>query len=369
MPSRPTRTRAVLLALTLLTAAGPAVPAAASAAALSPAGTSTATPAATAPGVTASLAPVASPASGADGLARNVATIRSATPAQVFAGGPYVQPDSVAAQEATKLAGTGSAEDAAAARTIARYPVAIWLAASYDEAVLTKVVQRALDGAEAQGRTPVFVTYRIPGRDCGGHSGGGSTDDAAYRAWNQRLADRLAGHRAVVVVEPDALAHLSNCPALAAGREATLAAAVDQFALAGVPAYLDAGHSNWVRPDVMAQRLVAAGVGHARGFSTNVSNYRTTTAERAYGDAVSAATGGARYVVDTSRNGRGWQGSWCNPAGAGLGAAPAVTDGRTAFDAQLWIKTPGASDGPCNGGPAAGRWFASYAVALVRLQA
>ncbi|WP_367651855.1 hypothetical protein [Curtobacterium sp. MCPF17_052] len=29
------------------------------------------------------------------------------------------------------------------------------------------------------------------------------------------------------------------------------------------------------------------------------------------------------------------------------------------------MKTPGLSDGSCNGGPAAGQWWESYALALV----
>ena len=315
------------------------------------------------------LAPVALPAAGEAGVTANAARIRAASPAQVFAGGPYVQPDGVAAKAATQLAAEGRATEAEAARTIARYPVAIWLGGWYDDAMLVKTIQRTLTAAERTGTTPVFVTYDIPGRDCGGHSAGGQADPAAYLARNQLVASTLAGHRAVVVVEPDALGHISNCPALAASREATLAAAVTAFTAAGVPSYLDAGNENWVKPAVMAERLRAAGVDRARGFSTNVSNYYPLAGERAYGDALSRLTGGARYVVDTSRNARGWLGTWCNAVGAGLGAPPAASDGSTAFDAQLWIKTPGASDGPCGGGPAAGTWFPAYAVALVRNRA
>ena len=33
---------------------------------------------------------------------------------------------------------------------------------------------------------------------------------------------------------------------------------------------------------------------------------------------------------------------------------------------NLWIKTPGESDGECHGGPAAGAWWPTYALGLAR---
>jgi len=40
--------------------------------------------------------------------------------------------------------------------------------------------------------------------------------------------------------------------------------------------------------------------------------------------------------------------------------------GQALVDAYLWIKTPGESDGTCNGGPKAGQWWADYALGLAR---
>jgi endoglucanase len=70
--------------------------------------------------------------------------------------------------------------------------------------------------------------------------------------------------------------------------------------------------------------------------------------------------------VDTSRNGRGPApgGAWCNPPGRGLGTPPTAATGNAEVDAYLWVKHPGQSDGTCNGGPAAGGWWASYALEL-----
>jgi endoglucanase len=291
-------------------------------------------------------------------------TIHTATPGQVFAGGLYVQPDSQPAQAAAELTAAGRTSEAAAARAIAKQPIAIWLGEWFTGDLLDRVIARNLAAAEAAGTTPVFVTYAVPNRDCGGYSAGGLTA-SEYTAWNQRIAADLAGHRAVVLVEPDSLAHLATCTSEATTRPALIAAAVRAYAAAGVPTYLDGGNEHWNTPQLQATYLRQAGVAEARGFFTNVSNFYGVDGERAYAERVSALTGGAHYVIDVSRNGRGWLGTWCNPTGAGLGRTPHATAGTTGLDALLWVKTPGASDGTCNGGPSAGTWFPSYAVSLV----
>lgn len=291
-------------------------------------------------------------------------TIRTATTGEVFAGGLFVQPDGQAAQAATALTASGDTAGVAAARTIAAQPVAIWLGEWFRGDMLDRYLARNLAAAEAAGTTPVFVTYAIPNRDCGGYSAGGLSA-ADYVAWNQQVADDLRGHRAVVLVEPDSLSALPRCTSESATRPPLLAKAVAALSAAGVPAYLDGGNSTWNTAEAQATMLRSAGVAQARGFFTNVANFQRVDQERAYGDRVSALTGGSHYVVDVSRNGRGWKGTWCNPTGAGLGQTPHVSAGTTAMDALLWVKTPGSSDGTCNGGPAAGKWWSAYAQALV----
>jgi endoglucanase len=114
----------------------------------------------------------------------------------------------------------------------------------------------------------------------------------------------------------------------------------------------------------MAARLRSAGVAGARGFSLNVSNFYSTSTEQAYGDRLAAALGGSHFVIDTSRNGNGSDGQWCNPAGRALGAAWTASTGDSANDALLWVKTPGSSDGTCQGGPPAGTFWTDYALGL-----
>lgn len=292
--------------------------------------------------------------------------VRTATSAQLYGNGQYNPPTSEAAKNATLLATSDPAGSKAAA-TIAKYPVATWLGEWSTGTSLARTIDAATAGAAANGTTAVFVTYAIPDRDCGGYSAGGF-DEASYDAWVDQIVSRLAGKRAAVVVEPDSLAMLSNTACtkvLDQQRYRILSREVAAFTAAGVPAYLDAGNSNWVQPAVIATRLNSAGVQNARGFFTNVANYYQTAQEQTYAQKVSALTGGSHYVIDTSRNGQGWRGTWCNGPGAGLGTTPRVVADGTALDALLWVKTPGASDGTCNGAPAAGKWYSAYAQALV----
>lgn len=89
------------------------------------------------------------------------------------------------------------------------------------------------------------------------------------------------------------------------------------------------------------------------------------------------------FLVDTSRNGQGrfdagiyaaapynqpasviqtlTGGSWCNPAGRGLGAHPTANTGVPLLDAYLWVKTPGQSDGTCDAAGGARAWdYSAY---------
>ncbi|MET0163016.1 MAG: glycoside hydrolase family 6 protein, partial [Microbacteriaceae bacterium] len=248
---------------------------------------------------------------------------------------------------------------------ITAQPSAVWIGDWYSDETLASVLRQELAAARTQARVPVFVTYAIPGRDCGQHSSGGLSEQR-YRAWVGIVASTLRGSGAAVIVEPDALAMLGDC-AGQGDRTALLRDAVAALADAGLAVYLDAGHSDWVPAERMAERLRAAGVDRARGFATNVSNFRATALETAYAERIRAALGGtAHYVIDTSRNGRGAQGEWCNPAGAALGDAPRAVAGGGGLDALLWIKSPGQSDGTCNGGPAAGQWWEAQALRLIR---
>ncbi len=279
----------------------------------------------------------------------------------------YLEPNTDAAKSAARLRSEGSVASASLIDQIATQPTAIWLGDWYTTALLRSVIKRNVDASKAQGTTLVFVTYAIPNRDCGGYSAGGHTN-AEYLDWNREIAADLQGTSAVILVEPDSLAMLSDakCAGTAATRLPLLRDAVGILAAAGLSTYLDGGNSRWLSPTDQAAWLNAAGISGATGFYTNVANYNPVALERDYAGKVSSRVGLKHYVIDVSRNGRGWTGTWCNSPGAGLGVNPRVTPDSGKLDALLWVKHPGASDGTCNGGPAAGAWFESYALDLVR---
>jgi endoglucanase len=207
--------------------------------------------------------------------------------------------------------------------------------------------------------------YGLPGRDCGNHSAGG-LDPAGYAEWTALIGEALdaaSDVSPVVILEPDAIALAPDCGNIDE-RAAQLSAAIDRLSGERTWIYLDAGHSHWRPVDEMAELIQGIGdLDRVRGFATNVSNYNDTQSEVRYAHALSDRLGGLHAVIDTSRNGAGSTGEWCNPSGRLVGE-PGGTIGDDVVDTNLWIKPPGESDGPCNGGPAAGKWWPEAAVAL-----
>ncbi|MBU6232121.1 MAG: glycoside hydrolase family 6 protein [Patescibacteria group bacterium] len=281
----------------------------------------------------------------------------------------YVDPNSQAASYYQSIK-SSDPTNAALIEKIASQPAAKWLG-NWDSNIYSDT-QSYVDAAAVAGQVPVLIAYNIPDRDCGGYSAGGAQTPSAYSSWISSLASGLGSHKAVIILEPDALASI-DCLSSAdqAARYSMLSDAVS--ALKSDPnaiVYLDAGNSNWIGAATMAARLQQAGIAKADGFALNVSNYYWTTDNVAYGDSVSALVGGKHFVVDTSRNGLGPLGSeWCNPPGRAIGLRDTASTGDAHADAFLWLKNPGESDGTCNGGPTAGVFWPAQAESLSSLAA
>ncbi|WP_101831951.1 glycoside hydrolase family 6 protein [Frankia canadensis] len=282
--------------------------------------------------------------------------------------GPFlVDPRSQAAQVAAANPATAQAI-APLVQTPTAFPVGDWLTD------VTGEVRSRTAAATASGSTAVFMIYAIPHRDvAAGFSAGGLPDAGAYRQFTRQVAAGIGAARAVLVLEPDALGQIDElAPGQAAERYVLLRDAVDVYAsLPATSVYLDGANCGWIAPGEMARRLAQAGVAHARGFAVNVANYYRTGDEVSRAEIVAGLLGGAHYVVDTSRNGRGpasgLANAWCNPPGRGLGIRPTTETGYPHADAFLWVKTPGASDGECGrGDPSAGTWWQRAATDLVR---
>jgi endoglucanase len=271
----------------------------------------------------------------------------------------YIDPELPAIAAERSLRSAGNDADADLMKKIATSPQADWIGGWSGEpaGAVRSVLSKAGDALR------VLVAYNIYNRDCGGASQGGVSDANAYRSWIDGFASGIGSQRVVVILEPDTLGH--ECDS---SRWEVLSYAVTSLKKnANTRVYIDAGHSNWVPAGTMASRLKTAGIASADGFSLNVSNFQTTSASIGFGTEVSGQVGNKPFVIDTSRNGKGPSGGeWCNPSGRGLGEKPTAETGNALVHAFLWIKRPGESDGACNGGPAAGEWFQSYALELAR---
>lgn len=249
---------------------------------------------------------------------------------------------------------------------IASRPAAKWFGEWSGD--VTASVSSYTTAAEQAGKVPVLIAYYIPHRDCGSHSDGGTTHVQAYRDWIDDFATGLNDRRALVILEPDALPMLTDCLD-ERGQQARLdmlAYAVDTLQSDNVWVYLDAGHSNWVPAEQMAERLRAANIQKAHGFALNTSNYNPTEQEIAYAKELNSQLGMFKpFVVDTSRNGSGSNGEWCNPTGMSIGAPPQIHDEA---ELLLWLKVPGESDGDCGvaTGTVAGQFTPRLAMQLLR---
>ncbi|MFE5407297.1 glycoside hydrolase family 6 protein [Microbacterium sp. NPDC056569] len=302
-----------------------------------------------------------------------VVLLRGQAPEPPGRGTKVVASDLSKATDAAARAPDGSPEQAAA-RYLSAQPTAVWLTPEGDplDVVGERIAHLAAEAREQSARIAVVV-YGLPGRDCGGHSAGGLDADA-YVEWTNALGAALrdaADTAPIVILEPDSLALAPECGNVAE-RVEQLSAAVTALSADGTWIYVDGGHSRWLPADEMADLIDQVdraarqdGGGSIRGFVTNVSNFQATDDEVAYAHDVAARLEGLHAIIDTGRNGAGANGEWCNPRNRLIGEAGG-TIGDEVVDTNLWIKPPGESDGECNGGPAAGRWWPEAAVELTR---
>jgi len=251
---------------------------------------------------------------------------------------------------------------------IAETPAGTWFTQYNPTGGIAAQVAAVVDGAAASGAAPIMVVYGIPNRDCGGASGGGAPNHDAYRGWIDQIANEIDGP-AYIVLEPDVIAHDCYGSTERAQINASLTYAAQKLKAASSQAkvYIDAGNSAWLPPTVAGQRLQAAGIQYADGFSLNVSNYRTTEEATNYANQVRGIVGSGKHaVIDTSRNGNGPlnppnPNDWCDPPGRALGKFPTTATGVDGIDAYLWVKLPGEADG-CAG--AAGQFIPDLAYQL-----
>ena len=223
--------------------------------------------------------------------AQTIQTTSTTAPARTLAPTTrfYVPPPAAGAvQQIERLAAHHHLKDAAFVAAMELNAQAVWLTGgtvSDTISAVTATMQRAGE----QRAVPIFVLYNIPGRDCGSYSAGGAENTAAYEAWVSAVATAIGDRKAVVLVEPDSLANLpSDCgyPATVNATQLTADRYTQiNFAVTTLETqpqtlvYLDAGNSLWRAVGDIAIRLATAGVTHAQGFFSNVSNFRLSNYE------------------------------------------------------------------------------------------
>jgi endoglucanase len=117
--------------------------------------------------------------------------------------------------------------------------------------------------------------------------------------------------------------------------------------------------------------------------ASDTASLNTSGINLRYAQMLGSTPATVRFVIDTSRNGKGpldvtpygaapynqpagvlgalSGGNWCNPPGAGLGLRPTANTGLALLAAYLWIKVPGESDGSCDIAGGARAWdFTAY---------
>jgi endoglucanase len=227
---------------------------------------------------------------------------------------------------------------------------------------------------------PIFTTYFLYQAGYCETSG----EILAHRGTFERQIDEMArgiGRRpAVMLLELDAVG-ASRCMQQNGALpywESDMRYEIDKLAaLPHTVVYMEAGYADSNDPRYTANVLNAVGIRGIRGFWTNDTHEDWTINEIRWGERVSHLTHGAHFIVNTATNGEGplvprdrvHQGNevLCNPPGRGIGPSPQVGPGFANVDAFLWTAPPGNSSGGCNGGPPAGTFWPTKAVAMSAL--
>ena len=256
------------------------------------------------------------------------------------------------------------------ASKIFEHPVAFWYGAKKGKKAyskLSKSLKRFID--RTSPNLPYFVIYNLPNRDMGHYSKGGAVSATDYLLFIQEFCQGIEGTKPIIIFEPDALPHSTLMQPEQAEYRLNLIREGLNVLIEHSDAYvyIDIGHSNWLDAETSHKLLQKVWVDGCRGFSVNVSNYRSTAESMKWALNICEYSENYRFVIDTSRNGNGPHGNdWCNPPGRALGEPPTCDTGAGKCDAFLWVKIPGESDGKCNGGPKAGKFWGPMAETLVK---
>jgi endoglucanase len=245
-------------------------------------------------------------------------------------------------------------------------PIAFWYGSSPYKKVrnIQKRIKRLFDRSDPY--LPYIVIYSIPDRDLGHYAKGGESSNSDYIDFIKDVSRGIEDKSPIVIYEPDALAQSFDMKYEEKQKRIRLIRKALKFLHKGCNAkiYLDVGHPYWLTVDEVINILSKFDKESYEGFALNTSNFVSTEQCMIYGDKISNKID-KHYVIDTSRNGFGYTGDWCNPTTAAIGNFPTTETTNELCDAFLWIKPIGESDGKRNGGPKAGRFYYEYALKVI----
>jgi endoglucanase len=215
-------------------------------------------------------------------------------------------------------------------------------------------IKATMDSARAINKIGLAAVYGIMNRDNGGYSAGGAPDVASYATWIAKVSAAIGTTKAILVFEPDAMPQLADQTAqgqidrIKAIHDAIITIKTNNV---NTKIYVDAGNPSWKTTTEMNTQLRKINIENADGFSLNVSNFQSDTANVAYGqDLVSKLSdlkgGTLGFIYDTSRNGNNTDQGTFNPPNRQFGRDPQYGGiGVTGLHGYMWVKAPGESDG------------------------
>jgi hypothetical protein len=157
---------------------------------------------------------------------------------------------------------------------------------------------------------PMALFRQFPGHERDKNIPWTMADRQAYRDWYTAVARGIGDAHALIILEPDLPVALNGWRPDIRFRLVNYAART-LAALPNTVIYLDAGASDWLKPDQQAALLKAAGVAHVRGFALDGTHYTPTADNIVRGRDTIAALArlgitGKHFVIDTSDNGHGF---------------------------------------------------------------
>lgn len=248
------------------------------------------------------------------------------------------------------------------------YSISTWYTDREPEANKKKMLDSLITDCPEESRLTIVV-YGIPNKDCHGNysSDGSVKDTATYETFLSDLTTAMGTRKTLYIVEPDSvglLAEKDGCGA-EAGYEKHLQIAIEALSKnPNAELYLDVGYwtidSDEQLPTVVKIVKNLSKSGTLKGISLNTSNYRSNKELSELCAKFQKAVGSTEMncIADTSRNYlEPTTKEWCNVLPSGIGVPPTSDTDFPNLGYYMWIKRPGESDGTCNGGPDAGKFF------------